>query len=415
MGQDNFGSDDNLFGVDESEKLAQEFDAFMTDEPLTTTAPQKVAPATEEDKQDAEKNGKAKTDADKAAELARKQKEEQEKEVEDLNNFLEAPEEKVTTKTKESTEGNETTPTDSDGINFTEFSKELFDLGVLTRDEDEDDDSLPTTGEEFLERLNYEKQKGAEELVYELASKHGEDAKRLFDAVYVKGVDPKEYLESLVQVTSFRDMDLTDISNQERVMEAALRKQGLEPEDVRDEIKRLKQNDDLESTAQRYHKAVVKQEEAVLTRKEEAAIQRKEQEKQMAIQYSNTIRTILNEKLKTQDFDGIPLNKATADKTVDFLETKKWKLPDGRLITDFDKFIMDLQNPVNYEAKVKLGTILGPHYDPSKPLQINLGPIAKKAVTKETNSLFSSIKSKESKKGLNASTDKGSRFFDDLN
>jgi hypothetical protein len=411
MGQDNFSSDDNLFGVDESEKLAQEFESYMDDEPLTTAAPQKVALATEEDKQDAEKNGKAKTDADKAAELARKQKEAQEKEVEDLNNFLESPEEKVG-KTKESTEGNETTT--EDGINFTEFSKELFDLGVLTRDEDEDDDSLPTTGEEFLERLNYEKQKGAEELVYELASKHGEDAKRLFDAVYVRGVDPKEYLESLVQVTSFRDMDLTDISNQERVMEAALRKQGLEPEDVRDEIKRLKQNDDLESTAQRYHKAVVKQEEAELTRKEEAATQRKEQEKQMAVQYSNTIRTILNEKLKTQDFDGIPLNRTTAEKTVDFLETKKWKLPDGRLITDYDRFIMDLQNPVNHEAKVKLGVILGPHYDPSKPLQINLGPIAKKAVTKETNSLFSSIKSKESKKGLNASTDK-TRFFDDLN
>lgn len=415
MGQDSLGFDDNLFGVDESEKLAQDFDGFMNDEPLTTTAPQKVAPATDEDKQDAEKNGKAKTESEKAEELARKQKEAKAKEIEELNNFLETPDEK-TPKTKSTNEESQTTSNDdSDGINFTEFSKELFNLGVLTRDEDEDDDSLPTTGEEFLERLNYEKQKGAEELVYDLANRHGKDAKRLFDAVFVRGVDPKEYLESLVQVTSFRDMDLTDISNQERVMEAALKKQGLEPEDVRDEIKRLKQNDDLESTAQRYHKAVVKQEEAELARKDEADAQLKEQEKQMAIQYSNSIRSILNEKLKTQDFDGIPINKESANKTIDFLESKKWKLPSGKLITDFDYFIMELQNPVNYEAKVKLGAILQAGFDPSKPLQINLGPIAKKAVTKETNSLFSSIKSKESKKGLNASNDKGTRFFDDLN
>jgi hypothetical protein len=395
MAQENFFDEELDFGVEASQADAKEFEAYMEGTTPPSNIPaDKIKPATDKDKQEAAENGKAQSDNERAAAIAAAKR----KEEEDARKFIEGDdqddEEKKVPEKKSVKDTEEDNEEESDN-DFESLAKDLYKVGIFTQDDE--DEELPTTSEEFIERFNWEKQKMAEQMVYSFAGRHGEEYRDLFNAIFVNGADPREYVNQYLETQYFKDMDLTDEDNQQAVVEAALRNQGWEDEDIKAEVKKLKLNADLESTAQRHHKALVKSEEVQLTRIQEESKARLERKKQMEAQYSTNIRSILGEKLKTQEFDGIPVNKESANKAVDFLETKKWKLPSGELITDFDRVIMDLQHPQNHEAKVKLALLLLKGYEPGKPISLDLGPVAKKAVSKESNELFNFVKGKKVK------------------
>ena len=423
MAQENFFDEDLDFGVEASQADAKEFEAYMEG----TTAPsnastEKIKPATDKDKQEAAEKGKAQTDEERAQAIAAAKK----KDEDDARKFIEGTDDdqdddddnikntkqKPSTQKSNSQQSEETEGEENDN-DFEALARDLYKVGIFTQDDDEEE--LPATSEEFIERFNWEKQKMAEQMVYSFAGRHGEDYRDLFNAIFVNGADPRSYVNQYLETKHFKDMDLTDEDNQQSVVEAALKNQGWEDEDIRAEVKKLKLNADLESTAQRHHKALVKHEEAELGRIQEESKARLERKKQLETQYSTNIRSILGDKLKTQEFDGIPVNKESANKAVDFLETKKWKLPSGELITDFDRVIMDLQHPQNHETKVKLALLLMKGYEPGKPLTLDLGPVAKKAVSKETNELFNFVKGKKVRTNTTFNeSKKKSEFLDGL-
>jgi hypothetical protein len=124
------------------------------------------------------------------------------------------------------------------GTQFTALANDLYKLGVFTSD---DDNQEPvSTAEEFLERFNDEKKKGAQEIVQNFIGQFGEDYQEAFDAIFVKGVNPKDYFGTYNQVVNFAEMDLSDEDNQVRIMKQALTDQGFEPEDIETDIERLK-------------------------------------------------------------------------------------------------------------------------------------------------------------------------------
>ena len=127
---------------------------------------------------------------------------------------------------------------------FTALANDLYKLGVFTSDDDEQEPV--STAEEFLERFNNEKKKGASEIVQNFIGQFGEDYQEAFDAIFVKGVNPKDYFTTYNNVVGFAEMDLSDENNQERIMKQALTNQGFDPEDVETEIERLKNYGDLE-------------------------------------------------------------------------------------------------------------------------------------------------------------------------
>ena len=91
------------------------------------------------------------------------------------------------------------------GTQFSALANDLYKLGVFTSD---DDDQEPvTTAEEFLERFNSEKKKGANEIVENFIGQFGEDYQEAFDAIFVKGVNPKDYFNTYNQVIGFAEMD----------------------------------------------------------------------------------------------------------------------------------------------------------------------------------------------------------------
>jgi hypothetical protein len=271
------------------------------------------------------------------------------------------------------------------GTQFTALANDLYKLGVFTS-EDDDDQQPISTAEEFLERFNEEKKKGASEIVQNFIGQFGEDYQDAFDAIFVKGVNPKEYFGTYNQVVNFAEMDLSNEDNQVRIMKQALSDQGFDAEDVETEVERLKNYGDLESVATKHHKVLVKKEATKLQQMEAKAEQEQLQKQAVRNQYINNVQSILQDKVKAKEFDGIPINPKLATELQDFLLVDKWKTPTGETLTDFDRAILDMKKPENHAMKVKVGLLLKMlEKDPT------LSTIQRTGVTKKSNELFGEV------------------------
>ena len=315
------------------------------------------------------------------------EEEEEEEEVAPIAKAKEAPE-------AESTSEEE----DDDAINpFAAFSRDLFKLGGFTKDEDEGDVNI-NTAEEFLERFESEKKKGASEIVETFIGRFGEDYQNAFTAIFVNGVDPKDYFGTYNAIQSFTDLDLSDEGNQIAIIKQTLADQDYDPEDITTEIERLKNYGDLESVAAKHHKVLVKKEAVKLQKLEQEKAAQLQQQNAYKQQYSSNVTSILQDKLKAKEFDGIPLNPKLATELQDFLITEKWKTNSGENLTDFDRTVLELKRPENHEMKVKVALLLKIlEKDPT------LSTIQKSGVTKKTDSLFGEVARQATKSSVKSS------------
>jgi hypothetical protein len=299
-------------------------------------------------------------------------------------------------KAEDAPEEEEEEDDDAASNQFTALSRDLFKLGVFTKEDGEEDTSV-NSAEEFLERFEVEKKKGAIEVVQNFIGQFGEDYQSAFDAIFVKGVNPKEYFGTYDAIQNFSEMDLSQESNQIAILKQALADQGFDPEDITTEVERLQNYGDLESVAGKHHKVLIKKEAAKLQKLEQdrtVELQRQAAYKQ---QYQQNVTTVLQEKLKTKEFDGIPLNPKLAGELQDFLLAEKWKTGSGETLTDFDRTILDLKRPENHEMKVKVALLLKIlEKDPT------LSTIQKSGISKKSNELFGEV-ARQASKGIGKS------------
>lgn len=329
----------------------------------------------------------------KKAPVAASAEDEEEKEepTKDISDFLygedeEEEEEEAPKKTKAPVAEESDEEEETDEVSqFAALSKDLAKLGVFTTDDDEEETPI-TTAEEFLERFNAEKKKGAIEVVNNFIGQFGEDYQNAFNAIFVNGVDPKEYFGAYNAIESFSEMDLSEEGNQVSIIKQALADQGFDPEDITTEVERLKNYGDLESVAAKHHKVLVKKEAAKLQQLEHERSRQLQQQAAYKQQYVQNVNNVLQEKLKTKEFDGIPLNPKLATELQEFLVQDKWKTSSGEMLTDFDRTIIDLKRPENHEMKVKVALLLKIlEKDPT------LSTIQKTGLTKKSNELFGEV------------------------
>jgi hypothetical protein len=289
---------------------------------------------------------------------------------------------------------------------FVSLSKDLFKLGVFTQDDDEED-AVIETPEQFLEKFNAEKKKGAIEIVDNFIGQFGEDYQKAFDAIFVKGVDPKDYFGVYNNVVNFAELDLSNEDNQVRVIKQALADQGFDSEDITTEVERLRNYGDLETVASKHHKVLVKKEAAKLQQMEQQSEQILQQKAMVRNQYIQNVQSVLQDKLKTKEFDGIPLNPKLASELQDFLLVDKYKTQSGETLTDFDKTILELKRPENHALKVKVGLLLKIlEKDPT------LSTIQRTGVTKKSTQLFEEVARQTSKKpGSGGNAGKANSWF----
>ncbi len=311
------------------------------------------------------------------------------------------PKAKTPTATPETTDDEE----DVEVSRFGALSNDLFKLGVFNKDEDEEDVNI-SSPEEFLERFNLEKKKGAIDIVQNFIGQFGEDYQQAFDAIFVKGVDPKEYFGTYNSIQSFSDLDLSQESNQVAVLKQALTDQGFEPEDVETEVERLKNYGDLESVAAKHHKVLVKKEAAKLSQMEQQKEQELQKQQAYKQQYVQNVQAVLQDKVKAKEFDGIPINPKLANELQDFLLVDKYQTSSGEKLTEFDRQILELKRPENHSQKVKLGLLL-------KILETDptLSTIQKRGVSKKSDDLFSEVARQTSKTGTKTSKSSPTSWF----
>jgi hypothetical protein len=313
-----------------------------------------------------------------------------------------APAKKATAQGTDNQEDSDEEGEEEGANQFTALSKDLFKLGVFSKDDEEEEDAVIETPEAFLEKFQAEKKKGAIEIVNNFIGQFGEDYQQAFDAIFVKGVDPKDYFSTYNQIQSFTDMDLSQENNQVAVIRQALTDQGFEKEDVDTEVERLKNYGDLENVATKHHKVLVKKEAVKLQQMEQQKEAQLQQQQAIKQQYYQNVNQVLQDKVKAKEFDGIPINPKLAGELQDFLVTDKYKTNSGETLTDFDRTILELKRPENHATKVKLALIMKiMEKDPT------LSTIQKTGITKKSNELFgevarqaqkSSVKSKPSTK-----------------
>lgn len=268
---------------------------------------------------------------------------------------------------------------------FQALANDLLNLGVFSKEEGEDDITI-SSPEEFLERFQSEKKKGAIEVVNNFIGQFGEDYQQAFQAIYVKGVDPKQYFTTYNNIASFSEMDLTKEDNQVKVIKQALSDQGFEPDDIETEVERLRNYGDLDTVAARHHKVLVKKEATKLQELEQKAEQELQQKALIRNQYISNVQAVLEDKIKAKDFDGIPINPKLANEVQEFLLVDKYKTASGETLTDFDKTILELKRPENHAMKVKVALLLKMlEKDPT------LSTIQKAGVTKKSNQLFNEV------------------------
>src|SRR6478609_8211204 len=145
-------------------------------------------------------------------------------------------------------------------------------MGIFNLDEDEENLTIDNP-KAFGERWELEASKKASDKLERFLNSRGQEALDWFDAVFNKGVKPKEYMQAYADVQDFSTADLTQEAAQERIVREFLKDQDFEAE-----LARVRNMGDLEETSKRYQKALVKRQAAKL-QKMKADSEAKEQQK----------------------------------------------------------------------------------------------------------------------------------------
>lgn len=271
---------------------------------------------------------------------------------------------------------------DIEGNQFENISKGLVKLGIFSEDGD-----LPKTGEEFAARFEQEKQEGASAWINNfLSSEHGEEGINLFKAIFVDKVDPREYFSVHNENLQLKDLDMDNDLNQKKVYREFYKRLNWDETKIEAKLQKSIDYGDLESDSKEFYDKLLEDNEKKLVELQETKKASQEKQLQEDADYKNSITKLLEDKLKTREFNGIPLNPETVKKVVDFMTTKKYQTPDKQKLTEYDKFILESRKPENLNSRI-LHALLALN-------NFNFDSIKKRAVTSETDEVFAELKGK---------------------
>lgn len=382
-------------GITSTNELGQdEVDNFLNADPnQVQVAPKKAVPkVVKKEKEEDEDEEEEITPAKKKPEVKEVaiSNEISEDEAFELTNGSEKEEEEAEDEVETNVKPPVNQSSEDDSNQYEIIGKELLDRGILFADEDDDGNPLPLeikTPEQLLEQFRISQKRGAADIIDKFLEKFGEDHKNMFNDVFVKGVSPQDYLSRYVKMTSYKELDLADEGNQERLVRELYRSEGRSPEYIEKRVTQLKNYSDLADEATEAQRLLIQKESAAIetaARAKEEEIARKTQIKN---QYVSSVNKILTDKLKARDFDGIPVDKKTAEDTFAYITHDKFQTPDKQLLTEFDKDLLDLNRPENHELKVKMAMLLRmAKADPK------LSKLTNRVISNESNELFKGLK-----------------------
>jgi hypothetical protein len=287
-------------------------------------------------------------------------------------------------------------PLEEDNI-YATLNEDLIKAGIFTESEDPIADSK-TFKEKFIQEMN----RGANVIVDQFLGQHGQEYREAFDAIFVQGVAPATYYALREQIDDFENLDITREENQEKVLRTFYQSKGFSSEKINAKITKIKDYGDLEEDAQQVHEVLLKEQKQKLEEQKEIAQQEAYRREQNRLNYRTAVQEILQEKMKAKSFEGIPLTTDLAQKIYTNLTQDAFKLPNNRVITAFEKDIMELDMPQNFEKKVKLALLMENGFD--------FSVIKRAAIKEETNDLFEGLERKKKKKQLPTASEQPKYF-----
>jgi hypothetical protein len=271
-----------------------------------------------------------------------------------------------------------------DDDTYSTLSKDLLRLGVFSQLSDEETEETikeaVKTPEQFLERFSLEKKRGAVNILEQFLGQFGEDYRKMFDAVFANGVKPDEYLQSITKIDSISNVDLAVEDNQVKVLKNYYRGLKWDDQKIEARIQKLRDYGDLEDEAKTYHEVILNKEKEQLDNLVKAKEAENQKIKEKEENTKKSYQTILNNKLKDQEIDGVPLTQKDAQEVYKYMVDKPYKLPTGELLSEFDKDLLDLNKPENHELKIKLGLLL--------KKKLDLTAVKKTTISKKSDTLF---------------------------
>jgi hypothetical protein len=268
---------------------------------------------------------------------------------------------------------------------FEVFAKGLAQAGILDLEDEEnqvetwDEKNFIDVMEKTVDNRMWAKM---EELAMET---YGEAGVKLIEDIFINKVPVPQYLQMFSNEQTVENVDLSEEVNQERIFRLYLAKTGMDDDEIEDQLSYARDNDRLESYAQKYQvKLVEKMQEERQRLSQEAEIrmqdmQKREEERQEL--YAKT----LEESVKSGEIQGYPINNNDAEELFSFVLDKPHVLPNGQRISDFEYRLatMRQEDPKKFLAVARL-----------VQKDLDLTPIKKKAVSEETNSIFKGLKTK---------------------
>lgn len=295
---------------------------------------------------------------------------------------------------------NGSTDGDPDFNPFQEFGKALVKGGLLELGEDQDVEKLEWNQETFTEVLESTVESKAFQYIENLAREnHGEEGIELIKDILINGVSIPQYLSKYQQQVDLENLDMTAEPNKIAVMKEYLMRTGVDEEEANDRIQFAVDNDKLDDYAGKYHQKLVmisKKEREQMVQQQQ---QRKEQQEMFENQRRDSYRKILNEAVKAGEIEGYPVTNKDATELLNFVDQKAYTLPNGQKISSFEYKLAKLrhEDPKKFLAFAKL-----------LQADLDLSPVKRSAVTKETNDIFTDLQAKSKRTSTRTGAPKSS-------
>lgn len=284
---------------------------------------------------------------------------------------------------------------------FQKLSTDLFEMGIFTRMNDDESISSP---EELAQKWAWEKEQGANQIITNFLGQYGPEYSEAFDAVFVKGLNPYEYFSKAKEIDDLENIDLEDEDAQKYVFRNYWSSQGFTNEQIESKLRKTMEFGELAEDTKDLHSLLINKQRQHL---QESANKRQyelQQEQRREDEFLHSVHGLLSEKVKEQEFDGIPLSIQDAQLAMDFMTVPRWEYQ-NKPITDMEKFWIELKRPENYAMAVKFALLASKGF--------NVGNIEQKLESKKANKLFTNltIKNKQEDRNLPKQGQRNS-FFD---
>ena len=226
----------------------------------------------------------------------RKEENKEEKPKEDLKKVLD--EELFEENTSKDDDSKVEEPEDVEDNIFYNLSQELYKLGIFSEDDNDEEIKDP---EQLKDKFQREKNKGAIDVLESYLSKYGPEHREAFEAIFQKGLNPREYYKREERIESVKNLDITQEINQEKVVREQYKRAGWSETRINKNIQNLKDLGDLEEEAAEAQRLLIEQEEQELQR----AIQQEEQSNQQKVrlkqQHDQAIYEVFQNKIKNHE------------------------------------------------------------------------------------------------------------------